>query len=185
MRVFAAIKIVPNSTLINVYDEIKSTFKEEKIKWVEENNLHITIKFFGEIENTEVECLKQALLKCKAEKTFGFAIEGVGVFKSGRHPKVMYFGLKNLYSLLEFQQRVESFCVTCGFKPRRRTFTPHLTLGRIKFIKQISPFYAFVEKYKTIPIQQVVVNELILYQSILKPTGAVYKPLFSVQLNKN
>jgi 2'-5' RNA ligase len=63
-----------------------------------------------------------------------------------------------------------------GFKLEDRPYRPHLTLGRIKSLKDTNTLKTALEKYKDKPIQQVNVEEVILYESILKPTGPIYKP---------
>jgi 2'-5' RNA ligase len=70
-----------------------------------------------------------------------------------------------------------------GFQTEKRPFKPHLTLARIKYLKNKKAFYEAVEKYRSTFIQTTEINEFVFYRSILKPHGPEYKPIAKIDLN--
>jgi 2'-5' RNA ligase len=70
-----------------------------------------------------------------------------------------------------------------GFQAEKRPFKPHLTLARIKYLKNKKAFYEAVEKYRDTFMQTAKINEIIFYRSILKPDGPEYKPIAKIDLN--
>lgn len=183
MRIFIGIKINPNAVFLNVYNVLKDTLCDDGIKWVNSSNLHLTLRFLGEIDSGQLNLLKDALKRMDNEKPIEFAIEGVGFFKNRKAPKVLFFKLKNTKQLHLIQNRVENIVIKCGFQYENRAYKPHLTLGRIKYLNKKNRFFNLLEKYKHTAIQKVECTELIIFQSVLQPTGPQYVPLLNVQLN--
>lgn len=183
IRTFIAVKISPEPELLALFRSFKELLAGESINWVDEYNLHLTLKFLGDISQNQVEEIKSILKEiCSGMNSFSFELYGCGFFKAGRKPRVLYAGIKHLAALEFFFFELENALFKLNFQKETRDFKPHLTLGRIKLIKGKVQFLEAVEKYKTLKIQRVNVSEIILYQSILKPEGPVYIPLETVKL---
>jgi RNA 2',3'-cyclic 3'-phosphodiesterase len=183
-RTFIAVKIIAESELLTFIDQCRKTFAGEHIKWVEEKNLHLTLKFLGETTEAQIAEIEETLIKIASQfQPFNFMLEGTGYFKSGRQPSVVFAGIKNLSELESLAAGINVNLANVGFSKETRAFKPHLTLGRINFLKDKKRFYDFLEEYKDTRFQQVKVDEIVFYQSILKPTGPVYIPLQMVKIN--
>jgi RNA 2',3'-cyclic 3'-phosphodiesterase len=146
--------------------------------------MHLTLKFLGETTEKQISEIKEILSKVASQfHPFHFTLEGTGYFKSGLQPNVVFAGIKNLSELESLAAGINDNLANVGFSKETRAFKPHLTLGRIKFLKDKKRFYDFLEEYKDTRFQQVKVDEIFFYQSILKPTGPVYIPLQMVKIN--
>lgn len=185
-RTFIAIKVEPEKILTDLFKTLKSNLKDEKIKWVEENNLHLTLRFLGETSQTQFRQADWLLKKLASEfKPFSFDLQGTGFFGNRSQPKVLFVSVVNAEILSRFADRLVKDISDFGFQTDEKPFSPHLTLGRIKQLQNGTQFLDLVKQYKNVPFQKVTVNEVIFYESILLPTGPVYKPLRLYQLNNS
>jgi len=177
-RTFIAIKIQPRPKLIALIDHLKKKLEGEKIKWVETSNLHLTLKFLGDTRTDEIENVKLCLQRVSAENAkLQFDLAGLGCFKNKGNPRVLFSGIRNAVNLKKLAASIETEIANYGFEREIRNFKPHLTLGRIKFLKDKPGFYKVVNEYKNIGIQTVGVSEIIYYKSVLLPFGSVYEPI--------
>ena len=182
-RLFAAIKIHPSTRFTSLYTGLSASLHHERIKWVAPENMHLTLKFFGETAENKIPAIREALQEAALQsKPFTLEIANTGIFGSHYDPKVIWFGINKNEELMRLAENIFSGLETCGWNRDRQNFVPHLTIGRIKEIKDKPLFQQIISKFKTIDIQQEKVSEIILYESILKPGGPVYVKVFSVQL---
>lgn len=159
--------------------------KDEKIKWVEENNLHLTLRFLGETSQMQFQQVDLVLKKLVSEfNPFSFELQGTGFFGSRNQPKVLFISVLNAEILSQFADNLVKSISDSGFQTDEKPFAPHLTLGRIKQIQNSDQFLDLVQQYKNLSFQQVPVNEIIFYESILHSTGPVYRPMRIYKLNK-
>ncbi len=175
-RLFVAIKLHPSDTLLSVFRYLKENLREEKIKWVEEYNLHLTLKFFGETEEERIPGIRQAL-KAAAGRSAGFELElkGTGIFGSKYDPRVVWFGIEPNPGLQQLHGNLWEELGKLGYVPDSQHFVPHLTIGRIKFIRNKRYFQEVITMRREDFLQKETVRELYLFESILQPTGPVYK----------
>jgi len=175
-RLFIAIKFHPTEALIDVFRSLKENLQEDKIKWVEEHNLHLTLKFFGDTEEARIPAIRRAL-KAAAERSPGFELElkGTGIFGSRYDPRVIWFGIEPNPSLQDLYANLWEELGNLGYVPDSQNFVPHLTIGRVKYIRDKRFFQEAVQQYRDEYIQKETVRELYLYESILRPEGPVYK----------
>ncbi len=177
-RVFVAIKVDPGETLINWISSIHKALSRESIKWTEPDNLHITLAFLGDTEESVIKKLSAALKdRCNGYGSFELIIRGAGVFKSLNDPRVIWTGIESSEMLSGLNLLVRQGIEDTGIELENRPFRPHLTLGRIRTLNPHSGLDELIQKNRTIELQRATVNEIILYESILLKTGAVYKPL--------
>jgi 2'-5' RNA ligase len=108
IRTFIAVKISYTPEIRRVYNQIRKELKEEDIKWVDPEKLHITMKFIGETDEREiplmVKRLKEAAVK---SKSFRMLIRGCGVFPKISRPKVLWMGLDYPEEMLELKGNIE------------------------------------------------------------------------------
>lgn len=184
-RLFAAIKIEPDEDLLKVYCSMQQLLKHEKIRWVKPNNLHLTLKFFGETPETKIETINKVLASIASGiNSFDMTICKTGIFGSSYNPKVIWFGFEEENLLKEIGNQVLVQVAAAGFSADRQNFVPHLTIGRIKQIQQRQVFQKIIDNFKEIQLNKFRASEFHLYESILKPDGPVYLPLQSFQFAK-
>jgi 2'-5' RNA ligase len=174
-RLFAAIKIEPGEDFFKLWYAMQQSLKHENIRWVEPANLHLTLKFFGETAENKIETINEVLQSVASViEPFNLNICKTGIFGSAYNPRVIWFGFDEEKLLHEIGNAVLSRLTIAGFPSDRQNFVPHLTVGRIKKIQQKHFFQKVIQDFREIQLQKVVVGEFHLYESILKPGGAIY-----------
>ena len=174
-RLFAALKIHPDAEFLGKFHELKRELRHEQIKWVEERNIHITLKFFGETEEQNIPCISQVLEKRSAGTSpISLKLAGLGIFGSSYAPKVVWVGIEPYKDLSTLMKNIHAELKTIGFEPDRQNIIPHLTLGRIKFLKDKIIFNRTIDRFKTISSLPIRITEIILYESILHREGPEY-----------
>ncbi len=145
------------------------------LKLVEKENLHITLKFLGEIEN--VKEVAKALEALQGFGSFEVKLRGAGAFPSKNRARVVWIGVESP-RLIELQKTVDSLLEALGFV-KEVNYVPHLTIARIK---GQSNARGFIEEFENFEFGSFEVRELKLKQSILTPRGPVYRDLKVVVL---
>ena len=184
-RLFAAIKIQPDKAFLTQFNEIQNRLQHERIKWVEEYNIHITLKFFGETEEGKIPEILRVLGELSADiNVFSFSLQKLGVFGSSHDPRVVWVGIEPYADLASIMKIIRDKMEVRGYEPDRQNLVPHLTLGRIKLLKDKILFQQIIDQNKGISSQEINVDRFILFESILKKEGPVYLALQTFQLRK-
>lgn len=174
-RLFAAIKIHPDKNFLDQLHQLQMQLAHERIKWVEEHNIHVTLKFFGETDERKIPEIAGALKKIAGENiVFGFRLRSIGVFGSKYDPKVVWIGIEPYDRLVKLMKDLHTELKTIGYEPDRQNLIPHLTIGRIKEIKDKQLFQRTIDKFREIETPEKLATEIFLYESILKSDGPVY-----------
>ena len=158
------------------------------IRWVSAQNVHLTLKFLGDVSPTNVDHLTQ-ILRTEADscRAFDLQIGGLGSFPSLRRPRVLFIGIQAPAELEALYRGIESACARLGYESERRGFSPHLTLGRVKEdITAVDQqrIRRALEETKIDSLGTARVNSVHLYKSDLKPSGSVYTKLYTAPLRK-
>lgn len=175
-RLFIAVKIDFDPTFIHDFRRMKQALSQDKIKWVEEHNVHLTLKFLGETEERKIPAIEEAL-KHISRTSFRISLQGVGLFGSRYDPRVIWVGVEPYAEMVDLMKRVHESVVPVGFEPDRQNLVPHLTLGRIKEIRDKTHFQQVVHQSKSLKSAPIGVTEFILFESILKREGPEYRVL--------
>ena len=184
-RTFIAIKLEAGEKLKKLICHFRDTLKNEKIKLVEEENLHLTLRFLGNTDPSQLMKVKQLLLEiCGQHTEFGFDLTGTGIFKSLRKPRVIWVGITHGSNLQAVYYQINNRIEKAGFSKENDSWSPHLTIGRIREIKYRNILGDLLEQYRDIDIQHVNVYEIIYYESKILPSGPVYIPVEKFFLNK-
>ncbi len=178
MRTFLAVE-VPQQERKMIADFIVTEAKSElPIKWVKFENLHITLKFLGEIDErkkTDITPVIQTI--CSKHSSFTIKLEGLGCFPHPRNPRVIWIGVtQGGDELCAIADALEKELAQFGFNEEKR-FHPHLTIGRVKKSCGVEDILA-----KTIHTDPFEVSAVMLFKSTLKPDGPVYDELCSFTL---
>ncbi len=158
-----------------------------KIKWVSAKNMHITLKFLGEINQEQKEkiinILKQSLIKIES---FNIKLSGLGIFPNWNRPRVLWAGLtEGIEESNILFENVEETLFELDFEPERNKYHPHITLARIKFLKDKEKHKKFVEIIKNANFTYdkiIPITRIVLMKSTLTPSGAIYEPLEFINL---
>lgn len=184
MRSFIAIDLndIIKNNLTRLINELKPVSKG--IKWVNKENLHLTLKFLGEINEIQAETVGQVLENLSRKyRSFPLSFRGTGSFPPGQKwMRVIWVGVEAAPELFELQKELEDELEKKGFPKEERAFSPHLTLGRAKVPESQERLKKELEKFTGREFGQMLVKEIILFQSILKPEGPVYKPTKKFEL---
>jgi 2'-5' RNA ligase len=185
IRAFVAVRI--ESVMIQKISEVQSQLQESLtgIRWVAEENLHFTLKFLGSVEDKKVASIMQALEEAlRPVQCFSLVGKGIGVFPKLKRARVLWIGLQG-QGLHRIAAEVETALEPLGFSRERRDFAPHLTLGRWRNPGlQPQRLREQIERWQDYDFGQSKVDEVVLFQSVLKPNGAVYSPLGVIRLSE-
>lgn len=174
-RLFLAIKLQPNNHFLELFSSLKAGLKHEKIKWIEPNNLHLTIKFFGETPENKIHELVTTLkLGVEKQNKFSLQISTLGIFGSQYNPKLIWAGLKKTGPLIQLVTNVTAELEKIGYFKDRQNFVPHLTLGRIKNLNDKNLFQNIISNFKEAYFQEELVKQICLLESTLTREGPIY-----------
>lgn len=153
------------------------------IRWVAPNNFHLTLKFLGDIEETRVDAIGEALRQTLHPfPRCTINAKGLGVFPGPRRPRILWVGLAG-NQLAHLAAKVESALSSLGFAPEQRSFTPHLTIGRWRQLDRLPENLRHdLERWKDFEFGESSMHEVILFRSILSPAGAIYATLKVIKL---
>jgi RNA 2',3'-cyclic 3'-phosphodiesterase len=160
----------------------------EIIRWVPTQNMHLTLKFLGNIAESHVEFLKQLLTQeANSHKQFDLQISGLGSYPNSKRLRVLWVGLHAPADLASLQKSIEAGAARLGYAKEERAFSPHLTLGRVR--QSIDPvelqkISADLNKIQLGNIGTARVDSVHLFKSDLSPSGSMYTKLFSASLSK-
>jgi 2'-5' RNA ligase len=162
----------------NDFTALTNRLDNEKIKWVEPNNMHITLHFLGDTPAHLVKNISESLATINIPQiTLDFS--GIGYFSKGKFPRVLFIKTeKNLLLQTVHSQIKKNISTFIELPEEKREFIPHLTLGRIKYIKDLKKFYDTVNEFSENFRFRHPINKIIFFKSILTPEGPIYEPLY-------
>ena len=168
--------------LQNLQDRVRKL--TDCVRWVKPDNIHLTLKFLGAIEESQVEPIGRILENMTTGiAPFKLQVKGFGAFPNARNPKVIWMGMDdNQQRVVLFQEKLEETLAAIGFAPEKRTYSPHLTLGRVKESRGKREIEQLIEKYKDEDLGYFTAGSIVFYRSDLQPSGPVYSSLKSIQL---
>jgi len=144
------------------------------VRWTKEDNLHLTLKFLGDITETQVGEISSALsILADATPRFPFSLKGLGGFPSSRAARIVWVGAETgRENVTTLQRSLETELSPLGFKPESREFSPHLTIGRIR-----SPLDVIAIAATPFESEVFDIKSLVLFKSTLYPAGPIYDSL--------
>lgn len=191
VRVFFAITIpeAVKKNLIQIQDLMRTDFKRMPVKWVERENLHISLKFLGDVDkNIVIELVSTLEQEVNGFQDFNLSLISLGAFPSASNARVLWAGCNTVYPLKLLHQRIEDVCSHFNFKRETQLFSPHITLGRIKsYSVQNSLFNigSLLSNYSKVINGHWTVNQFQLIKSDLQPDGPKYSSLHTFDFQTN
>jgi len=184
MRTFIAIELPQHITdaLGNVQQTL--TFSKLKIRWVQPENIHLTLKFLGDIPPEAIDPINRTLSESvRGYDPISLSAKGSGAFPGIKNPRVIWVGLSGQVSQLKaLQGTLAENLAALGYENEKRTFKAHLTLGRIKGAVDPVKLNAALNEIMDFGTEPFLVDRIFVFQSDLKPTGPVYTKIASAAL---
>lgn len=182
MRVFIAVEIPSGvrEQIVKIMARLQRSGAD--VKWVEDINLHFTLKFLGEIDEQKVGILEKELSRTVADiKSFGIEIKGLGSFE-----RVVWVGSGvGAEGLKDLAKKIENLTVGMKIAKREeREFVPHIAIGRIRGHKNLKNLQAEIEKVKSSEFGGFEVESLVVMKSTLTPRGPIYERIKVLNLIK-
>lgn len=176
-RVFCAINLplVIREMVMAHSLRLRKSVPEAQASWSRPDNIHLTLKFLGEIPQTRVEELSRAAANAATDQgSFPISVHGSGVFPTHGQPRVLWIGIEDLKGKLgEVYRRLEDECAKVGFKKEERPFHPHLTVARLRK-PQHARTLADAHKAMEFEPAEWTVSELLVIRSELSSNGSKY-----------
>jgi 2'-5' RNA ligase len=189
LRLFIAVPLPEwiRAELARVIEKLDRETPPRTVRWVRAQGAHLTLKFLGDTSPDMVPRI-ESLLREGANTCVPFTIEvaKLGCFPSMRRPRVIWIGVQdNNDRILTLQRTVEHQMALLGYAPDTRSFSPHLTLGRLRQgtpRRTLAELGEMVARASDETVGTLDVSEFALVHSVLKPTGAEYTSLASFAL---
>lgn len=190
IRAFIAIDLSPDiqRRLDDVVHNYKTQLDNVPIRWVAASNIHLTLKFLGDVSLSNLSILTDMIqTEISTHRQFDISVGGAGAFPNNRQPRIIWVGVEAPPELTTIQNGIEITTSRLGYAREERPFSPHLTLGRVsrnatsQDVKSISKA---LETTRVGFLGATCVEKVQLYRSDLQPTGAIYTQIFSSSLIK-
>jgi len=148
-------------------------------RWVSPQNLHVTLKFMGEVDPDRLPCVTAALAGVRLPEPVSLEFRGLGFFPNERRPSVIWVGIEAGPALARLAREIDLAAASCGVAREARPFAPHLTLGRFSQARVPEPLRQQIARSKGRSFGGFAAGEFQLMESKLKSTGAEYTTLRS------
>lgn len=190
IRAFIAIELT--AEIQKRLDEISAAFKQQlngvPVRWVSAGNIHLTLKFLGDVSVANLKLLTDILkTETAAHRSFEVSVGGAGAFPNNRRPRVIWVGVEAPPDLAVVQSSVETAMARLGYPREDRPFSPHLTLGRVSRNATSDDTRAItkvLESSRVGFLGAACVREICLFRSDLQPSGAVYTRILTAPLGQ-
>lgn len=155
------------------------------VRWVKAANLHFTLRFLGNIEQDSVPALAKQIKKDLEDiSPFSICLSGLGCFPNIRRPRVIWLGTGgDIEGFKALANKVETACRQCGYPKADKSFSPHLTLGRVKFPKGLETLVEDLQK-RHFESEEFKVDKVVIFKSDLSPSGPTYTAMVKVALSE-
>lgn len=176
-RIFVAVEISDDARgkVKDYISSLKEEFSDVKVGWDKPEKLHLTLKFFGDTDEEQLEKLKEISQRIAGQiSNFKLQISKTGVFPSPRNARILWLGVEgDVEELQKINSILETECEKIGFKKEKRIYKPHLTIGRIREPQKAKKLALthLENKFETVSFE---VSELVIYESKLQPSGSIY-----------
>lgn len=182
-RTFIAIELAPEVRR-PIVQLLRSLPRPRDVRWCVEAQLHITLKFLGEVRDAELpDVLAVARAASAAVAPFEIRVGGLGCFPGAANPRVLWCGVADeTAGCRRWVTAADPGLAALNFKPETRAFTPHITLGRSRSTAGARGLQQVLDSRELPLTSEMSVEEIVVFESRLLPGGAEYHPLARVPL---
>jgi 2'-5' RNA ligase len=177
VRLFVALQIPPavRKNLAEFLATLRAISSEPR--WVRTENLHVTLKFIGEVQAEKLGDMRAALSAVHSDRAVALDFRGVGFFPNEKRPRVFWAGIEASTNLARLAGDIDRALQKLGIPPEKRPFSPHLTLARFEPPGVPENLRAAIQENSKREFGSVAAKEFHLIESKLKPGGAEYTTL--------
>jgi len=188
LRSFVAVELPAEiqSAIANSTALLQKELPKPLIRWVAPNNIHLTLKFLGDISPANLERLVDELkVEALDHETFTLSVSGLGAFPTPNQARTLWIGIDAPFPLIALVRGVETVAARWGYALENRPFSPHLTIGRVG--QKVSGndrtrIRTALERTTVDDLGTLNVNALHVFKSDLQPGGPVYSLLYTLPL---
>lgn len=187
-RTFIAIEM--NNTFKNHLENIIKNLNNQfptSVKWVDVNNIHLTLKFLGDFPISQLSTIQNNLFHSFSSlPVFGIKSQNLGVFPNLKNPRVLWLGTTSPIQLKTIYTMIEDYFYLLDYEKETKLFQPHLTIGRVKNYVTDIERRKIGEFFRTNFFQpecSMVIDHISIIKSILTPQGPIYEILFKIPLS--
>lgn len=178
-----------HDALTKTSDQLQEMLDGLPIRWVPIENIHLSLKFLGDVSEKNIPMLKEILqAEAFSHTTFEISVGGFGVFPNVIRPRVIWVGVEAPDELINLQRRIDVETARLGYAPDQRDFTPHLTFGRVSrnaSPKQVRKVSNILRNFNLGFLAAARILEVCLFRSDLGPDGAVYSKMHCAKLSES
>jgi 2'-5' RNA ligase len=188
LRSFIAVKIPVEiqSAISHDTASLQKALPKPLVRWVASQNLHLTLKFLGDVSPANLERLAEGLkAEAAAHEPFPISVGGLGAFPTPRQARVIWIGLQSPPAFVALQRGVEAAAARLGYAAEERPFSPHLTIGRVGqniSTADLQRIRTALEATTVGALGTVQVDAIQIFKSDLQPGGAVYTNLYTLPM---
>lgn len=184
IRTFISVELPQEiqDNLKHLQDVLRASMPD--VRWTKSGNIHLTLKFLGDVEVSRIDAISEALTDIARQFTsFTTSLAGVGAFPNSRKPRIIWVGLeKGADELVNMAKQIEGSMRRLGFPREKRSFRPHLTAGRIRRLEHPALMTESLERSEVGELGEFTVQRISLIKSQLDPAGSIYTTLFEAPL---
>jgi len=189
-RIFIAIKlpdeVIRKITAVSQY--FQTQLPPEALKWVETENLHLTLKFLGDIPEGSLANIEQILTQTVAgQKPFEISVESLGMYPHASQPRVIWLGVQGTKPIIRLHTELEKALEGINLEKENRPFNPHLTLARVRQRTSREASHQIgqtLSEFKVGSLGGFEVRQIYLIESQLTPQGPIYTTRFTAPLSE-
>jgi len=184
IRSFIAVKL--NDEAHKAVTQAQTCLKQTgcDVKWVAPNNIHLTLKFLGQVPLDKIDTVKGVLNHClQSTESIETVLTGLGVFPRPQRPRVIWVGLEDKErKIQQLADLIETSLNKIGFPKEDRAFKSHITIGRVRSLKNVKQLTQTMGKYPLpLGIKQTI-EQITFFKSTLTSTGPIYEVLSETKL---
>ena len=180
-RTFIALPISAAKEVEQILAILKQSLNNERISWVSPDRYHLTLRFLGDTPLKQVEAIANQLVQEINSARIRLQLTTLDSFGPRKRPRVVWIGFQESQLLLKLFTDTQRALRSCGIPSSDQPFTPHLTVGRIRSLKDPDRFFQLLDELKYRNLGFVEMDRLIYYRSILGNNGPVYTSLCQVE----
>lgn len=178
LRTFIAVPVKLGNHFTAARAELMEGLSQERISWVNPERYHITIRFLGDTPPDLLESIRVSMrTNIELPQKTLLQVGNAGSFGPMKKPRVIWLGFKDSTVFDMLREDVDQALAACGIPGTDQAFRAHLTLGRIRGLKDRNEYYRLMDSMKSRFSGEILINQLVLYKSELESQGPVYTPL--------
>ena len=186
IRTFIAVELPKeiHDKLQQIQNDFRASMPD--VRWNKPGNVHLTLKFLGDVQLSRIDRITSSLMDIAGQfSPFTMSLAGMGAFPNPRKPRIVWVGVENgADTLVEIANSIEASMKQLGFPREKRPFRPHLTVGRIRQLKNPEAMTRALEQSRVGELGRFTVEKICFIRSQLDPAGSIYTTLAEAPLGK-